>query len=84
MDVHDKQLYEFLGARIRERRHSLQMTQAYLAQQVGLLRSSIANIEAGRQRITVHVLYHLCEVLGLDMATALSTPALAETRKPAP
>lgn len=83
MDVRDRQLYEFLGARIRERRHSLQMTQAHLAAQVGLLRSSIANIEAGRQRITVHVLYHLCEVLGLDVATALPTPVLAESREPA-
>lgn len=71
MDMRDRQLYQFVGARVRERRHSLKMTQAHLAARVGLLRSSVANIEAGRQRITVHVLYHLCEVLGLDVATAI-------------
>ncbi|NTW01664.1 MAG: helix-turn-helix transcriptional regulator [Oscillochloris sp.] len=69
--MRDRQLYQFVGARVRERRHSLKMTQAHLAARVGLLRSSVANIEAGRQRITVHVLYHLCEVLGLDVATAI-------------
>lgn len=84
MDTREKQLYEFLGARIRERRHSLHMTQAHLAAKVGLLRSSVANIEAGRQRITVHVLYDLCEALSLDVTVALPAPLLAESRQSAP
>ncbi|NNJ12961.1 helix-turn-helix transcriptional regulator [Chloroflexales bacterium ZM16-3] len=67
-----------LSARVRERRHSLKMTQAHLAARVGLLRSSVANIEAGRQRITVHVLYHLCEVLGMDVVTAIPARVIDE------
>lgn len=83
MDAREKQLYQFLGTRLRERRHSLHMTQADLAIRVGLLRSSVANIEAGRQRITVHVLYDLCQALNLDVSTALPAPVLVESREAA-
>jgi transcriptional regulator with XRE-family HTH domain len=76
MDVYETQLYRFVGARVRERRRSLKLTQAHLAAKVGLLRSSVANIEAGRQRITLHVLYHLCEALNIDVVAAL--PSIAE------
>jgi DNA-binding XRE family transcriptional regulator len=40
-----------LGQRIRARRNEVGMLQSHLAQQVGLTRSSIANVEAGRQQL---------------------------------
>ncbi len=69
------QISQLVGA--RGRRHRVPMTQAQLAARVGLLRSSVATREAGRQRITVHVLAHLCEVLGQDVATTIPAPMRA-------
>jgi transcriptional regulator with XRE-family HTH domain len=56
-----------LGRRIRERRDKLGRTQAWLAEQVGLSRTAITNIECGRQRLLVEQL--------ITIATVLSTSA---------
>ncbi len=42
------------GARIQQLREALGLTQDDLRKKVGLTRTSIANIEAGRQRILLH------------------------------
>lgn len=59
------QLYESIGDRIRAARARSRMTQVELAQRVGLTRSSIANIEAGRQRAMIHALLRIADVLGV-------------------
>ena len=46
--------YIILGVRIESIRIERAITQEGLGQMVGLTRSSIANIEAGRQRILAH------------------------------
>lgn len=66
-------LYQHIGSVIRKRREMLGMTQAQLATSVGLLRTSIVNLEAGNQRIPLHTLYPLCAVLGIDVIDALPT-----------
>lgn len=81
MSDSESELYKYVGAQLRARRQALQLTQAYLAEQVGLLRSTIANIEAGRQRITLYVLYQLCEALELGVAAVL--PAMSHPGEPA-
>jgi Predicted transcriptional regulators len=47
-------VYRLLGARIEHIRTTLAWTQQDLAAKVKLTRTSIANIEAGRQRILLH------------------------------
>lgn len=54
------------------------MSQAHLAGQVGLLRTSITNIEAGRQKAPLHVLYALCDALDVEVTDLL--PAIATVR----
>jgi len=47
-------VYKQIGLRIRSIRETLGVTQSELAERVGLTRTSIVNIEAGRQRILLH------------------------------
>ena len=56
-------LYKQLGETIRARREKAGMTQEGLAKAVRLSRTSVTNIERGRQQLLVHQL--------LDFATAL-------------
>lgn len=47
-------IYRLLGAKIEQTRTVLGWSQQDLAKRVGLTRGSIANIEAGKQRILLH------------------------------
>lgn len=57
--------YEAFGARVRSLREARAITQAILGQAVGLTRSSVANLEAGRQRIPLHIVCDVADVLGV-------------------
>ena len=74
--IDEKLLYIRLGERIRELRErqdgaSGRMTQATLALRVGLERTSITNIERGGQKVPLHVLFRICEVLRVPVADVL-------------
>lgn len=58
------EVYGAIGELVANRRNELGISQASLAQAVGLTRTSISNIEQGRQRMLIHTL--------LDIAVALS------------
>ena len=58
--------YEQFGHRVRRARQALGMNQEALGHRVGLERSSISNVEKGRQRVQLHML--------LEFATALGVP----------
>jgi DNA-binding XRE family transcriptional regulator len=47
-------VYRQLGAKIEQMRTTLGWTQDELSKKVGLTRTSIVNIEAGRQRMPLH------------------------------
>lgn len=47
-------VYRLLGAKIEQTRTILGWTQQELANKVGLTRTSVCNIEAGRQRLLLH------------------------------
>ncbi len=64
--------YEILGIRIQIFRESKKWNQGVLAKKVGLSRTSIANIESGRQRVLAHQLR--------DFAQALNTTVLKLTK----
>lgn len=57
--------YAALGANIRKRREKLGLTQDQLAGEIGLSRTSIVNIEAGRQGIAVHQFVDISESLAV-------------------
>jgi transcriptional regulator with XRE-family HTH domain len=58
--------YVQLGARIRDARKAAELTQTELAAEVGLERSSIANMEAGRQQPSADRVMAIGMALGAD------------------
>ena len=64
-------IYKRLGLAIYDRRERRRLTQAELAEIVGLTRSSIANIESGRQRILLHDVYAFCAAFDVTPQTLL-------------
>lgn len=74
-------LYEVVGAELRARRAACGLKQDELALRVGMSRASVANIEGGRQAISLHHLTDLAEALG---TTASSVLRAAETRRTKP
>jgi transcriptional regulator with XRE-family HTH domain len=81
-------LYTCIGANIRAARERRNWSQAALASEVGLTRSSIANIEAGRQKLLVHTLVLVGNSLGVAAETLLPAQAdiqnLTEPARSAP
>jgi transcriptional regulator with XRE-family HTH domain len=56
--------HEALGQQIRALRRMRGVTQRALAQRVGLSRTSVTNIELGRQPVTVEMFYRITAALG--------------------
>jgi DNA-binding XRE family transcriptional regulator len=80
MQVNETLLYNLIGTTIKQQRRKADMTQEQLADAVGVLRTSITNIEAGRQKLPLHLLYEVCIALGVEVATIL--PASAAVSQP--
>jgi transcriptional regulator with XRE-family HTH domain len=66
MDLDDRDLNRRVGERIQERRRQLEMTRTQLADAAGVLRTTVANIETGRQRIPLHILYKIAASLDME------------------
>jgi len=58
--------YAKVGARVREARQGARMTQAELASRLQVTRSSVANLEAGRQRIPLHLFALISDALDTE------------------
>lgn len=56
----------YVGHRIREARQAINMTQDELATLTKYTRTSISNIETGKQVLTVSNLYKIAAALGVD------------------
>ena len=70
--MHDvERLYRELGRRLRAARRDAELTQAALAERVGVSRTSITNVEQGNQHVPLHVLYDLARSLGVSPASLL-------------
>jgi transcriptional regulator with XRE-family HTH domain len=67
----DKAIYAHIGKRIRIERKALGFEQKDLAQEVELARTSIVNIEAGRQAVSIHVLFKIARALAVDISELL-------------
>ena len=57
-----------VGMRVRAARSAAGMTQEEVGQRIGLVRSSVANLEAGNQDMPISKLAALAAVLQLDLA----------------
>lgn len=68
-------VYLLFGRRLRELRRNKDLPQHELATLSGLSRSSIANIEAGKQRVLLHQLLQFAEALHLEVGALVPTPA---------
>lgn len=71
----EDRLYRLVGGRlrtIRERKRP-RMSQQTLANRVDMTRASIVNIEAGRQRPPLHVLWQIAETLDVTLVDLLPT-----------
>ena len=60
-------LYVFIGERIQQTRAKAGMTQDGVAREVGLSRTSITNIESGRQRVPLHQLLSIADALKVEL-----------------
>jgi DNA-binding XRE family transcriptional regulator len=55
--------YRALGERVRTHRDSVQMKQETLANDLGLTRASIINIEKGRHKPNIHTILQIARIL---------------------
>lgn len=76
--IPSNQIYEQMGKLVRARRKKLDLTQDDLAQRVNLKRTSITNIEKGRQKIQLHTLFDLAAALEVDPVTLIPSLKAAE------
>lgn len=63
--------YEEVGRRIRNARKDRKRTQEELASRVSLTRTSITNIEKGRQKFLLHTLADIAHALDVEPASLL-------------
>lgn len=66
-------LQKLLGERIKKRREELKLNQGELASKLQIGRTSVSNIEAGRQQPPLNVLYEICNALDIDIQSILPT-----------
>lgn len=73
--------YERLGARIKVRREEIHMRQAELAESIGLSRTSVTNIERGRQRLFLDQFAEICHVLKVAPSEMIPDPVSQEAER---
>ena len=66
INMEQKMFYTDFGKLLESTRNDVGLTQKNLAKRVGLSRTSITNIEKGRQRIPLHMLYAFADALGVQ------------------
>ncbi|MFK7060263.1 helix-turn-helix transcriptional regulator [Flavobacterium oreochromis] len=73
MSNFNSMLYKLLGGRIKTRREELEMNQSLLGEKSKIGRASISNIEKGRQKPPLSVIYRICHELDIDVHSVLPT-----------
>ena len=67
-------LYDAIGERVTRARGTAGLSQAKLAIKVGVTRASIVNIERGRQRAPIHLLWQIAAALGTEASKLIPSP----------
>ena|SRR3984957_5331211 len=70
-DAGSLQFYTLVGDKVRSARIAAGLSQALLAEQVGLTRSSVANLEAARQRTSLYHFVLIARALKTDVCELL-------------
>jgi len=78
-----ERVYKAFGAKVRERREAMAMTQLQLSRQIGLTRGSVANIEAGRQSVLLHQFLDIAAALQMEPELLLPVRTPTSTRETA-
>ncbi len=73
-----------VGLRLQRARKERGITQAELAKRIGLPRPSYANIESGRQRVPLDVVWRAAIVLDLPIAALVPEPLAGAVISPSP
>lgn len=73
----DDGFYVRLAERVRSRREELTLTQADLALRAGVSRSSVANIETGRQAVLLHQFLGLASALEMSWEDLMPKPTVS-------
>lgn len=73
-----------VGLLLQRARKGRGMTQEELAKRIGVPRPSYANIESGRQRIPLDVVWRVGIVLGLSIAALVPEPLNSRRKSPTP
>jgi DNA-binding XRE family transcriptional regulator len=68
------ELYRGVGRKIRQTRENTHLSQNLLAKHLGISRTSMVNIEAGRQRAPLHLLWQIAELLETKLALLIPSP----------
>lgn len=63
----DDLLYQAIGEKIRVARNDMKLSQAELADRLQISRASVVNIEAGRQRPPLHLVWRIAEHLNTEL-----------------
>jgi transcriptional regulator with XRE-family HTH domain len=71
-------LYLEFGRLVREHRRRLKLTQEELGELVGLTRTSITNIERGRQKVLLHQVFQIASSLKVNPEALLPVADLKE------
>src|SRR5580700_9916208 len=77
-DAEIDRFYSIVGKKIKSARSEAGISQTVLAQRIGFNRSSIANLEAGRQRIALHLFFLISEAIGVNPAALFPDVGLLE------
>ena len=64
-------LYDSLGIRIKEAREHANYKQTHFAALLRISRASLVNIEHGRQRAPLHILYEVARLLDISLSELL-------------
>lgn len=66
-----RRLISKIGPRLAERRREIGLTQASMAERMGIAEESLSRLESGRVTPTIERLIQFCDVLGLSLDTVL-------------
>lgn len=77
MVIAHQEFYQEVGRRIRVAREQSRLTQAALATKVSLTRTTVTNIEKGRQQLLVHTLVEIAKALDVALESLLPEPQAA-------
>ena len=62
-----EKIYKDAGELVRYRRILLDISQTEMGKRLGMTRTTVTNLEAGRQRIPLHLLYKVAKILHIPI-----------------